>query len=130
MAKKILIVGHCGIDGPMLQDVMGRIAPGIEAQRVNDMASLESQADAQSLLLVNRVLEGRFPTHNGIDLIAELARKENAPRLMLISNHTDAQKQAQAAGAIPGFGKARAHARETADLILQALEDQGQAAAE
>jgi hypothetical protein len=121
MAKKILIVGHCGVDGPMLEDVMGHVAKGVDAHMVNDMATLEKEADKDTLLLVNRVLEGRFKTHSGIDLIAELAKKDNAPKMMLVSNLADAQKQAEQVGAMKGFGKAKAHAKETAELVREAI---------
>ena len=121
MAKKILIVGHCGVDGPMLEDVMGNLGRDVDAHMVNDAATLEKEADPDALLLVNRVLDGRFKTRSGIDLIAELARKDNPPKMMLISNYADAQKQAEEAGAMKGFGKAQAHSKETAELVRKAI---------
>ena len=105
----------------MLEDVMGHVARDVDAHMVNDMATLEKEADQDALLLVNRVLEGRFKTHSGIDLIEELAKKDNAPKMMLISDRSDAQKQAEEVGAMKGFGKAKAHAKETAELVKQAI---------
>jgi hypothetical protein len=127
MAKKILIVGHCGVDGPMLEDVMGHVAKGIDAHMVNDMSTLEKEAGPDALLLVNRVLEGRFKTHSGIDLIAELAKQDKPPKMMLISDKPDAQKQAEEVGAMKGFGKAKAHAKETAELVREAIAAGGKA---
>ena len=37
--------------------------------------------------------------------------------VMLVSNYPDAQQEAQAAGAVPGFGKAQVSSPETLDLL-------------
>lgn len=117
MAEKILLVGHCGPDSFALRSAMGRYGP---VEMVNDKASLEQATGDAALLLVNRVLDGRFGTGSGIELIQSLAG-DDAPALMLVSNYADAQAEAESAGAVPGFGKAELYDEQTAERVKSAL---------
>lgn len=120
-ANKVLLVGHCGMDGPMLQRVLGS-ALDVPIERVNDRATLEKEAKPGSVLLVNRELVGEFGTESGIDLIRELADSPGAPPAMLVSDREDAQREAVEAGAVEGFGKSRAESPETAELVKRHLQ--------
>jgi len=53
------------------------------------------------------VLDGRFDAGDGVELIRTLNAGDDSPQALLISNHADAQIDAVAAGARPGFGKAQ-----------------------
>jgi hypothetical protein len=86
----------------------------------DDADDLEAELSRASVLLVNRVLDGDFGTSSGIELIARLAKAENRPAMLLISNYPEAQQQAIAAGALPGFGKAELYNPRTAELLREA----------
>lgn len=105
-AMKVLLVGHCGPDAFALRAAVGSMLPGAEVEQVNSRQGLQ-EADGAHLLLINRVLDGAFDSESGIDLIRELATRdgEGKPGLVLVSNLQDAQSEAEAAGASPGFGK-------------------------
>lgn len=104
----IALVGHCGFDSGSLSRFAKQAAPDAEVTRVNDQAALDALAKPTTLLLVNRVLDGRFEAGgSGVELIRALQGSDNAPPAMLISNYEDAQQEAEAAGALPGFGKSQ-----------------------
>lgn len=120
--NRIALVGHCGFDSGTLSQFANQIAPQAEVLRVNDQASLEGLLRPDTLLLINRVLDGRFDVGgSGIDLIRSLADQDGHPAMMLVSNYDDAQQQAQAAGALPGFGKSQIGDPATLERIEQAL---------
>jgi len=72
-----------------------------------------------ALLLVNRILEGRFDCSSGIELIESM--KNSAGVKMLISNLPDAQAEAEKAGAVKGFGKAKAYDPATLALVRKTM---------
>jgi len=122
---KVVLVGHCGFD----QASIGRAVasaltgePGVAVESVYDTAGLEQHAGPDALLLINRVLDGRFGTGSGIDLIADLSRREVPPVMMLISNYPDAQAQAVEAGALPGFGKNELRLPQTVRKLQEAVQ--------
>lgn len=117
----ILLVGHCGFDSGSLKSLAQTAVPGCKVLRVNDLADLEKQTSQADLLLVNRVLDGRFPIGSGVELIRDLAGKDAAPPMMLVSNYEDAQADAESAGALPGFGKSDVAKPATADRIAAAV---------
>jgi len=108
VVRKIVLVGHCVPDKFMLSSAMRRAAPGVEIEAVNSSGDLSAHAGPQNLWLVNRVLDGAFEKtgeDSGIELIAEWAQRADAPRMILVSNFPESQRQAERAGAWPGFGK-------------------------
>lgn len=106
---RIGLVGHCSPDSAMLTNFAERAVPGAKLKRVNDDAALERELASFDLLLVNRALDGDFPSvgdaGTGIDLIRNLAKRGDGPAMVLVSNFADAQQAAVEAGAMPGFGK-------------------------
>lgn len=117
---KIVLVGHCGFDQTSLARAVASALPGLAVESAHNTAGLDQHAGPGALLLVNRVLDGRFGTSSGIDLIAKLARLDPAPRMMLISNFPDAQAQAVQVGALPGFGKNEVGTPDTAAKLQAA----------
>lgn len=117
----VLLVGHCMPDSFGLTRMVKSAARGVVVKRVNSERALRARLDAASLLLVNRVLDGRFNEAGGVELIARLAASEAATAMMLVSNYSDAQAAAVEAGALPGFGKQALRAPETADRVRAAL---------
>ncbi len=118
--NKVVLVGHCGFDQVSLARAVASALPGLAVESVYNAAGLDRHAGPDALLLVNRVLDGRFGTGSGIDLIVDLANQDPAPRMMLISNYPDAQAQAGNAGALPGFGKNEMGTTDTATKLRAA----------
>ena len=119
-SPRFILVGHCGPDMYMLRAAVSRLVPGAATAVADDADDLEAELSRASVLLINRVLDGDFGTSSGIELIARLAKAENRPAMLLISNYPEAQQQAIAAGALPGFGKAELYNPRTAELLREA----------
>ncbi len=119
--RTVVLVGHCGPDMFMLKTAVGRALPGASIVFVNDADTLSEYLTSDSLLLVNRELDGRFDRQSGIDLISQVAKQDRPPVAMLISNLEDAQSQAVAAGAKPGFGKSQLYDSSTIDILTGAM---------
>ena len=115
-------MGHCGFDASTLQSSVQRIAGDIPVMMVNSRAKLDEHSGTGTLMLINRVLDGRLDADGGIDLIAQLSGGDASPKMMLISNYADAQEQAEQAGAMPGFGKSDIRDSATETLLHQAIE--------
>ncbi|MEO1235706.1 MAG: hypothetical protein AAFX76_02840 [Planctomycetota bacterium] len=101
----VALVGHCGFDGASLQRLAEQALPGASVVAVNSQRELDAVAHGRSLLLINRVLDGGFDAGDSRAMIAALAEADDPPAMMLVSNYSDAQADAVAAGALPGFGK-------------------------
>ncbi|MCZ6835363.1 MAG: hypothetical protein O7G85_06270 [Planctomycetota bacterium] len=119
--KTIVLVGHCMPDQFMIKTAVKRALKGVKIKIINDEAKLQEHRNPGSVLLVNRELDGRFETLNGIELIGRLANGDEGPVCLLISNIEEAQQQAIDAGAKPGFGKSDLYASSTADLLREAI---------
>jgi hypothetical protein len=116
---QVVLVGHCSMDQWSLRRAVGAALPDAGVTHAHQRDALAGLPGRSTLLLINRVLDGRFGVRSGIELIRELATGEDPPAMLLISNHADAQADAQAAGARPGFGK-----RDLgSDLAAQRLRD-------
>lgn len=118
--KRVVLVGHCGPDSFALRSAIRSALPGAQVEFANDTETLEAELDRADLLLINRVLDGRFADRAGVELIQSLSSRQR-PVTMLISNFPDAQQAAEAAGAAPGFGKAEMYAEETRRRLREAL---------
>lgn len=118
----IVLVGHCGPDAMLLRTAVGRYLPDAPMIPVSDRKSLEKHLGPGNVLLINRVLDGDFGTGSGIELIRELVQREPAPVMLLVSNYPDAQKEAERAGAMPGFGKSGLYEDQTGPKLRSAAE--------
>jgi DNA-binding response OmpR family regulator len=120
MSKRILDVGQCGIDGPrmtrMLESKVG--VEVVTADSVDEAMGLLS-AGAFDLVMVNR--EFALEDSGGVDLIRRMKEAGNRTPVMLVSDKPDAQKQAEAAGAVHGFGKSQLESPATVRLIEKVL---------
>jgi CheY-like chemotaxis protein len=105
-AKRVLSVGQCLAD----HGSISRTFAGFGAEVVPAHAAAEAlgrlRQEQFDLVLVNRVLDRDGSA--GLDLIRTLRADEKLRDVpvMLVSNYADAQEEATAAGAAPGFGKA------------------------
>jgi len=116
----VALIGHCGFDGSALIRLARQALPEAQVDAVNHQKQLDAHRRPQSLLLVNRVLDGRFDAADGIELIRQLAANADPPRMMLISNYDDAQAQAVEAGALLGFGKSQMGSPASAQRLRDA----------
>ena len=122
--NKVVLVGHCSFDQSSLKKSITEVCKNkdeVKVVSVNDADSLDEHADDSALLLINRVLDGRFQTASGIELISTLAKQAQPPRIMLVSNYPEAQQQAVDAGACPGFGKNDIGRSKLTDVLNAAL---------
>ena len=120
--NRVALVGHCGMDSHMLSDTVRQaMGPEIQLTTAHSTQELEGELSAGALLLINRQLDGRFATSNGVELISSLMALTEPPVLMLISNYPEAQNQAMKAGAQRGFGKSQLGTPQTTALLRQTL---------
>ena len=119
--KQIVLVGHCAADCRMLKSAIERATPGVAVRSVGDMKALETLALACCLLLINRVLSSGWPASAGVELIKLLKASPLPPAMMLLSDFPDAQQQAEAAGAMPGFGKSELGGEKMTQRLQAAL---------
>lgn len=117
--QHVVLVGHCGPDEWMIKSAVGRVLPKASIDAVHNDTELGAAVTEGSLCLLNRVLDGDFEASHGQELIEGLLAK--AARPMLVSNFEDAQTEAVAAGAMPGFGKSELNVPQTAVLLQEAF---------
>ena len=104
MPKRILVVGHCDVDGPRLVKEVSAQCRGAEVLRVNSDGALRKQCEqGADLLLVNREPVGF--NGMGVDIVKTVRAEHPDQKVMLVSDRPEAQEEAVAAGALPGFGK-------------------------
>ena len=119
---RIALVGHCGFDSGSLKRFAQVVAPQAEVTRVNDQRALDDVAGPDTLLLINRVLDGAFRVGgSGVDLIRDTAQADEPPAMMLISNYEDAQQEAIDAGALRGFGKSHIADTNTTERVADTI---------
>jgi CheY-like chemotaxis protein len=120
--KKVLSVGQCAADQTSIRwlfqtEFDAAVVP------VNTAADAlgELRRHPYDLVLVNRILD--YDGTAGLDLIRAIQADEALRRVpvMLVSNYADAQKEAEAVGARPGFGKAELNRPETAARLREIL---------
>lgn len=116
-----LLVGHCGPDAFALRSAVTSAVPKATVEMVNDADTLAKRLPDARLLLVNRVLDGRFDSDSGLELIQSLRNQGAGADIRLISNFPEAQQEAEAAGAVTGFGKQDLYDPQTRQLIAESL---------
>ena len=122
MARKIVLVGHCGPDGSYLRMAISRAVQDAQVLMADDQRELdELLAKGVDLLLLNRVLDFGFEQTEGAELIRQLRATNPQLRMMLVSNYPEAQAEAVAAGALAGFGKREIGSPRVTELLRAAL---------
>ena len=123
MSKKVALVGHCGPDASYLRSAVSGSVRGTTIMMIDEAARLEKAlSDGVDLVLMNRQLDWGFETEEGVELIRQLRTKHPNVKAMLVSNYPEAQQEAVAAGALPGFGKREIGTSRVTDLLKSALE--------
>jgi DNA-binding NarL/FixJ family response regulator len=122
MPQSVILVGHCGVDGPRLQREIGSALPGTDIVRVNSTADLRRHVDGGAdLFLVNREPVGF--NEQGLDLVRQIHQANPDLKVMLVSDYPEAQEAAVQAGALKGFGKSEFGSESLTDTVKQALGD-------
>lgn len=116
MSIHILDVGQCGIDGPRMERLW-REELGAKVTRVDDAgaASQKLRQGHYDVVLVNRVLNR--DGSSGLEVIKTLKSEGVKTPIMLVSDLEEAQEEAVALGAVPGFGKASLDDPQTLELV-------------
>lgn len=117
----VVLVGHCGPDAWALKSAVRSALGTVEFRDIGEHKMLAEAMEGAHLVLINRVLGGGFHVESGIELIRSLAQSRGAPPMMLVSNFEDAQAEAEAAGALPGFGKTQLYDARTRERIEAAV---------
>jgi CheY-like chemotaxis protein len=122
MAKRIVLVGHCGPDASFLRIAVSRVARDVHVLSADDGRELmQVLSEGVDLLLLNRQLDYGFDDREGIAVIRKLRPHYPNVKMMLVSNFPEAQAAAVAEGALPGFGKRELNSPRVAELIREAL---------
>ena len=120
MAKTILDVGQCGVDGPRITRMLrSKVGVAVEAADTLDEAAGKLSAGRYDLVLVNRELA--FEGTAGVDLIRAMRSAGDPTPVMLVSDRADAQAEAESLGAVHGFGKSELDAPATVERIRGAM---------
>ena len=120
--KKVVLVGHCGPDSSYLRMAVQRAGRDVVVSMADDDKHLNEILDTGAdLLLINRTLDYGFEDESGVALIGKLRAAHPNLRAMLVSNYPDAQAEAVANGALPGFGKRELGTARVTEIIRGAL---------
>ncbi len=121
---KILNVGQCGYDHStiarfLLKDFRADVV-GAETSKDAIEVLREKPFD---LVLVNRISDA--DGSSGLELIRAMKADPALAQVpvMLVSNYADAQQQAEALGALPGFGKADMNKAKAQERLRSVLPD-------
>ncbi|MFO0900709.1 MAG: response regulator [Pirellulales bacterium] len=119
--KRVLDVGQCPPDHFALR----RLLEGMGAEVVQSHTLADTVAQLRAgrfdLVLINRKLDIDYS--DGMVILEHLKRHAETREIpvMLVSNYPEAQAEAVAAGAEPGFGKAQLGAAETRQRLERVL---------
>lgn len=125
---RVLSVGQCGMDHGSISGYLSReFHADVNRAHTFDEAVSELRITEYDLILVNRICD--YDGSPGVELIRLLRADEalSSIPVMLISNYTDAQAEAVALGAVPGFGKSELLSSKSYDAIQAALRSKSSA---
>ena len=121
--KCVLDVGQCNPDHAAIARLLTDEF-GVQVDRVHtaDEACARLQSTPYDLVLVNRIFDATG--EEGLEFIRRLKADATlaAVPVMLVSNYAEAQAEAIAAGAKPGFGKAALEDSQTLTRLAAYLQ--------
>ncbi len=117
MKKRVLDVGQCNPDHMALRGLIESFGAEMDRVALPSQAMELLEKDSYDLVLVNRKIDQDYS--DGTELIKMMKSNEKTRSIpvMLISNLSDAQKEAVSLGAEKGFGKDYLRARNTVELL-------------
>jgi DNA-binding NtrC family response regulator len=117
---QVLSVGQCGPDSRALAEVLASVGADVERARSVDDAIAKMNENSYKLVLVNRIFDATG--ESGVEFIRRVKRDDGVvTAMMLVSNYPEAQAQAVANGARPGFGKSQLGDQAVLELLRDAL---------
>lgn len=118
MTKRVVDVGNCGPDHAAIRQLIeSRFDARVEAARDGDEALRALRSAPADLVLVNRHLD--CDGSAGLDVI-RLIKSDAAlaaTPVMLVTNFAEYQDEAEAHGAVRGFGKRALNRPETLEQL-------------
>jgi CheY-like chemotaxis protein len=123
-AKRVLSVGQCWADHRKIARTLEPFSAEVVSADTTEEAVAQLRAGPPfALVLVNRVYDG--DGSSGMDLIRQMKADPalEAVPVMLVSNYDDAQEEAVAAGAAPGFGKSALYGPLVVERVRAFLAD-------
>jgi PleD family two-component response regulator len=120
---RVLDVGQCNLDHTNISRLLQEnFAAAVDRAASPDQVFYMVGYYDYDLVLVNRILDA--DGSEGLALIKRMKEDEATRELpvMLISDLEDAQALAEAAGAVPGFGKKALNDPRTVELLSQHLQ--------
>jgi two-component system chemotaxis response regulator CheY len=120
--RRVLSIGQCGYDhGSIARQFRGDLGAEVVAASTFREALSALRGSRFDLVLVNRVTDADGSL--GLELIRTLKADPALADLpvMLVSNYTDAQKDAESLGALPGFGKSDIGSMEVKARLREVL---------
>ena len=118
--RRVLSIGQCGFDSGTLERLFQQdFAADVESVDSGHEAGDRLKSEKFDLVLVNRRLDS--DGSSGVALLEQLHAQAPDVPIMLVSDKPDAQADAIARGALPGFGKSGLRDPETAARIRDAL---------
>ena len=124
MSKRVLSVGQCDADNSRISSLLNsNFEVSIAYADQYDDAVQTSRDEKFDLILINRVLDK--DGSSGMNVLQTMVKDDATSRtpVMLVSNFDDAQKEAVAAGAVQGFGKAALDDPETVSTLAAYLSE-------
>jgi two-component system, chemotaxis family, chemotaxis protein CheY len=119
-SPRVLSIGQCGFDSASIECLFEQnFSADVESVDTGSDALGRLQGEKYDLVLVNRRLDG--DGSSGVALLEQLHAQAPGIPLMLVSDKPDAQAEAVAKGALPGFGKSALRHPETTQRIRAAL---------
>ena len=119
----VALVGHCGPDSSFLRMAVSGAAPGAKVLMADSEKELDDVlGQSPDLLLFNRVMEVGFAEREGINLMKRVKETRPEQRVIMVSNYAETQEAAEAAGAMPGFGKRDIGSAKCKQRLAAALE--------
>ena len=118
--KTVLSVGQCGVDGPRIRKTLeSKLGVKVVSADTAEGALQKLAAGQFNLVMVNRELN--VDKSPGMNVIRDIKASGNDTPVMLVSDQTDAQSEAAAAGAVQGFGKSKLNDEATMSRIAGAM---------
>lgn len=119
-SPRVLSVGQCGFDSASIERLFSTaFSAEVESVAAGPDAMGRLKSEKFDLVLVNRRLD--LDGSSGVALLEKLHSEAPDVPMMLVSDKADAQADAVAKGALPGFGKSALRHPETTQRIRAAL---------
>jgi CheY-like chemotaxis protein len=124
MAKTVVLVGHCGPDSSYLKLTVKKAIGEVTILSADDSQELTAilEKGEPDLILLNRELGYGFEPGTGVEMITTLRRTYPNLKMILITNYEEVQRAAEAAGALPGFGKRELGTPRVHQVLREALD--------